>query len=142
MEPALVVVAAAIVDEGRLLLVSKLAAPDVYYLPGGKLGEGEEPTAALVRELAEELGVVPTSLKPFAEVIEIAALERVPMQMTVFLAEIDGIPLARNEIAELAWLDPDRMFPGELAPAVEKHVVPQLREEDLLAGVGIGSASG
>lgn len=135
MEHPLVVVAAAIVDEGRLLLVSKLAAPNVCYLPGGKLEEGEEPTAALVRELAEELGVVPTSLRPFAEVTEIAALERVPMQMSVFLAEIDGIPLARNEIAELAWLDPDGMFPGELAPAVEKHVVPQLREHGLLAAI-------
>jgi hypothetical protein len=32
-------------------------------------------------------------------VTEIAALERVPMQMTVFLADVDGVPLARNEIA-------------------------------------------
>ena len=40
-----------------------------YYLPGGKLEQGEEPTAA-VRELAEELGVVPTSLRHFAEVTE------------------------------------------------------------------------
>ena len=134
MEP-LVVVAAAIVDKGRLLLVSKLAAPDVYYLPGGKLEEGEEATAALVRELAEELGVVPTSLTPFAEVTEMAALERVPMQMTVFLAEIEGIPLARNEIAELAWLDPTGAFAGKLAPAVEKHVVPRLQERGLLAAI-------
>jgi 8-oxo-dGTP diphosphatase len=133
MEQPLVVVAAAIVDEGRLLLVSKRAAPDVYYLPGGKLEEGEEATAALVRELAEELGVVPTSLRPFAEVTEMAALEQVPMQMTVFLAEIEGIPLARNEIAELAWLDPTGAFAGKLAPAVEKHVVPRLQERGLLA---------
>jgi 8-oxo-dGTP diphosphatase len=133
MEQTLVVVAAAILDEGRLLLVSKRAAPDVYYLPGGKLEEGEDPTSALVRELAEELGVVPTSLKPFSEVTELAALERVPMQMTVFLAEIEGTPLARSEIAELVWLDPAGTLPGRLAPAVEKHVVPQLRERGLLA---------
>ena len=126
------VVAAVIVEAGRLLLVSKLAAPKVYYLPGGKLEEGEEPAAALVRELAEELGVVPTSLRPFAEVTELAALERVPMQMTVFLAEIEGTPLARSEIAELVWLDPGETLPGELAPAVEKHVVPRLRECGLL----------
>jgi 8-oxo-dGTP pyrophosphatase MutT (NUDIX family) len=129
----LAVVAAAIVDEGRLLLVSKLAAPDVYYLPGGKLEEGEEATAALVRELAEELGVAPRSLTPFAEVTEIAALERVPMQMTVFLAEIEGVPLARNEIADLAWFDPAATFQGRIAPAVEKHVVPRLQGQGLLA---------
>jgi 8-oxo-dGTP pyrophosphatase MutT (NUDIX family) len=133
MEHALVVAAAAILDEGRLLLVSKRVAPDVYYLPGGKVEEGEDPTAALVRELAEELGVVPTSLRPFAEVAELAALERVPMQMTVFLAEIEGTPLALSEIAELVWLDPAGTLQGTLAPAVEKHVVPQLRERGLLA---------
>jgi len=41
-----------------------------------------------VRELAEELGVVARTLRPFAEVSEIAALERVPMRMTVFLADM------------------------------------------------------
>jgi 8-oxo-dGTP diphosphatase len=133
MEHPLVVVAAAIVDEGRLLLVSKLTAPDVYYLPGGKLEEGEDPTAALVRELAEELGVVPRLLRPFTEVTELAALERVPMQMTVFLADIEGIPLARNEIAGLAWFVPGGRFRGTVEPAVEKQVVPQLQERGLLA---------
>ena len=133
MEHPLVVVAAAMVDEGRLLLVSKLTAPDVYYLPGGKLEEGEDPTAALVRELAEELGVVPRLLRPFSEVTEVAALERVPMRMTVFLADIEGTPLARNEIAGLAWFDPAGRFRGTVAPAVEKHVVPQLQERGLLA---------
>jgi len=133
MKHPLVVVAAAIVDAGRLLLVSKLIAPNVYYLPGGKLEEGEDPTAALVRELAEELGVVPRLLRPFAEVTEVAALELVPMQMTVFLADIEGIPLARNEIAGLAWLNPAESFPGSVAPAVEKHVVPRLQERGLLA---------
>jgi len=88
METELVVVAAAIIDKGRLLLVSKLSAPDVYYLPGGKLEDDEDERAALVRELAEELGVVARTLRPFAEVSEIAALERVPMRMTVFLADM------------------------------------------------------
>jgi 8-oxo-dGTP diphosphatase len=133
VEDVLAVVAAAIVAEGRLLLVSKLAAPDVYYLPGGKLEEGEEARAALVRELAEELGVAPRSLTPFGDVTEIAALERVPMQMTVFLADIEGTPVARNEIAHLAWFDPATSFPGRIAPAVEKHVVPRLQGRGLLA---------
>ena len=132
MEQVLIVVAAAIVDEGRLLLVSKAAAPDVYYLPGGKLEEGEDAIAALVRELAEELGVAPRLLRPFTEVTEVAALERVPMRMTVFLADIEGVPLARNEIADLAWLDPAETFRGAIAPAVEKHVVPRLQERGLL----------
>jgi 8-oxo-dGTP pyrophosphatase MutT (NUDIX family) len=132
MEDVLAVVAAAILAEGRLLLVSKLAAPDVYYLPGGKLEEGEEARAALVRELAEELGVAPRSLSPFGEVTEIAALERVPMRMTVFLADLEDAPVARSEIAHLAWFDPAATFPGRIAPAVEKHVIPRLQDRGLL----------
>ena len=38
----LAVVAAAIVQEERLLVVSKRAAPDVFYLPGGKPDAGAE----------------------------------------------------------------------------------------------------
>ena len=132
----LVVVGAAIVQKGRLLLVSKRAAPDVFYLPGGKLDEGESTTSALVRELREELGIVPRSLSPFAEVRELAALELVPMQMTVFLVGIDGVPRARSEIVDLAWFDPVERFRGRIAPAVEKHVVPQLQQRGLLAVTG------
>lgn len=58
------VVAAAVVDRGRLLVVSKQAAPDVFYLPGGKPEAGEEPEETLARELAEELGVTPARPGP------------------------------------------------------------------------------
>ncbi|MBO8191854.1 NUDIX domain-containing protein [Streptomyces oryzae] len=52
----LVVVAAAIVQAGRLLVVSKQAAPENFYLPGGKTDPGEEPLDTLSRELDVELG--------------------------------------------------------------------------------------
>jgi 8-oxo-dGTP diphosphatase len=50
--------ALAIVEAGRLLVVSKKAAPDVFYLPGGKPEAGESAEQTLIRELAEELGVI------------------------------------------------------------------------------------
>ncbi|GAA2664588.1 NUDIX domain-containing protein [Nonomuraea recticatena] len=45
---AIDVVAAAVIDRGRLLVVSKKSAPDLFYLPGGKPepGESEEQTLA------------------------------------------------------------------------------------------------
>ena len=57
----LLVVAAALVDrDGRVLVQQR--PPDkpmtgLWEFPGGKLEPGETPEAALVRELAEELGI-------------------------------------------------------------------------------------
>jgi ADP-ribose pyrophosphatase YjhB (NUDIX family) len=47
-------------DEGRLLLVKRLRAPEAGYwgLPGGKVDFGETLTEAVAREILEELGVV------------------------------------------------------------------------------------
>ena len=78
------VIAAAVVDSRGLLLVSKRAAPGVYYLPGGKPEPGEAPLECLERELAEELGVGIAAAAPFGEVRAPAALEGVEMWMTVF----------------------------------------------------------
>lgn len=56
-----VVVGAAVVREGRLL-VAQRAYPDElagkWELPGGKVEPGEDECSALARECAEELGVV------------------------------------------------------------------------------------
>ncbi|WP_328473885.1 NUDIX domain-containing protein [Streptomyces sp. NBC_00448] len=84
--------AATALREGRLLLVSKRAAPDVFHLPGGKPDPGEEPRETLRRELAEELGVRPSDPRPLTESAGPAALEGAPMPLTVYEAGIDGPP--------------------------------------------------
>jgi 8-oxo-dGTP diphosphatase len=57
----LIVVAAALTNrEGRVLLQRRPAGrsmPGLWEFPGGKVEPGERPGAALVRELAEELGI-------------------------------------------------------------------------------------
>ena len=67
------VVAAAIVDRlthPTSLLAAQRAYPKelrgLYELPGGKVEPGEEPTAALAREIAEELGTSLTLGPPLA----------------------------------------------------------------------------
>jgi 8-oxo-dGTP pyrophosphatase MutT (NUDIX family) len=122
----LAVVAAAIVQEGRLMVVSKQAAPDVFYLPGGKPDLGEAPLEALCRELDEELGVEPLQPRLLAHIDSVAALEGVPMRLTLFEARIDRPPRPAAELAGLRWISgaaPEL----RLAPAVTDHVLPLLR---------------
>lgn len=127
----LVVVAAAIVRAGRLLVVSKKAAPDVFYVPGGKPDAGESLLEALVRELDEELGVAPLEPRFLAEIEAEAAIERIPMRLTVFEARIAGRPEPAAELADLRWTSGDE--PGlRLAPAVRDHLIPMLRRSGAL----------
>ena len=88
------VIAAAVLGPRGLLLVSKRAAPDVYYLPGGKPEPGEAPLDCLGRELAEELGVGierPSRSPRCARRPRSRACE---MWMTVFLARLGRRPEA------------------------------------------------
>jgi 8-oxo-dGTP diphosphatase len=132
---ALRVIAAAIVDARGLLLVSKRAAPDVYYLPGGKPFDGEPPLDCLQRELAEELGVGLESADAFMDVHAPAALERgVEMWMSVFLARLAGRPAPAAEIASLRFWPSDGGL--RLAAAVRDHVIPELQLSGRLAQPG------
>lgn len=119
------VIAAAVLQADGLLLVSKRAAPDVFYLPGGKPEPDEQPLDTLDREVAEELGVSVAQAEPFAEVHAPAALEGVEMWMTVFLARLSGTPAPAAEIAALRWWPRDRGL--SLAPAVRDCVIPRLQ---------------
>ena len=59
--PIVLVVAVALVDaDGRVLLAERPAGKHLaglWEFPGGKVHAGETPEAALIRELAEELGI-------------------------------------------------------------------------------------
>ncbi|MEU1807042.1 NUDIX domain-containing protein [Streptomyces sp. NPDC019937] len=127
----MIVVAAAIVQRGRLLVVSKKAAPEVFYLPGGKPDPGEGPLETLARELDEELGVAPLEPRLLGEFEGVAALERVPLRLTVFRARIDGEPRPAAELAHVRWTAGEGDV--RLASAIRNHVVPLLRSGGALA---------
>lgn len=59
--PSILVACAVLVDaDGRILVTDRPAGKDMaglWEFPGGKVEPGETPEAALVRELAEELGI-------------------------------------------------------------------------------------
>jgi 8-oxo-dGTP diphosphatase len=98
------VVAGALVRDGRVLLAHRSPArrwyPDVWDLPGGHLEPGESPEQALVRELAEELGVTVRQCSPAGDV------EEPGLRLGVWRVDRwDGEPVNRapEEHDELRW---------------------------------------
>jgi 8-oxo-dGTP diphosphatase len=126
----LVVAGAVVLLERRLLVVSKQAAPDVFYLPGGKPEPGESMEEAVRREVREELGVDVVEAAHFQDVAAPAAIEKVPMELTVFRVTLDGEPAINAELAALDWVA-DASRPG-LGPAIRDHVIPALVDAGLL----------
>jgi 8-oxo-dGTP pyrophosphatase MutT (NUDIX family) len=118
LDPPLEVVAL-IWERAGVFLVARTHGRDAWYLPGGKREPGETLTAALVREVREELGVAldAATVRPVLTV-EAAAHGHAPgtrVQMTCCRGDVTGEPRPHGEIAELAWFGPADVT--RLAPA-------------------------
>jgi ADP-ribose pyrophosphatase YjhB (NUDIX family) len=132
----LVVVGAVIVSGGRLLVVSKKAAPQVFYLPGGKPEPGETLRQALVRELGEELCVQPGSVRPLVTIDDMAALEGIPMRMTVYEVSLSQEPRPAAELAAMGWTTGTDRYEALLAPAIGGQLIRFLRATGRMPGSG------
>ena len=117
----LLVVAAALVDgEGRVLVQQRPPGKpmaELWEFPGGKVEADEVPEAALVRELAEELGieVAIESLVPIAFASE--GLNGRHLLLLLYVArEWVGTPEPRHASA-LQWVRPGQMRALAMPPA-------------------------
>jgi 8-oxo-dGTP diphosphatase len=119
--PTLTVVAAALIDSERRVLLQKRAEgrtmAGLWEFPGGKVEPDELPEAALARELAEELGieVALEALSPAA----FASADNGGRHMLLLLylcREWEGIPSALDAAA-LKWVRPAEMGALPMPPA-------------------------
>lgn len=130
------VMGAAILHRGRVLAARRTAPPEAaggWELPGGKVEDGEDPAAAVVREVDEELGCA-------IEVVGLLEEEttiRDGYTLRVALAElVDGEPvpveaqhdavrwLGPDELDEVAWLSADVPFLDRVRELLEKEATP------------------
>jgi 8-oxo-dGTP diphosphatase len=125
------VAAAALVDrDDRVLLARRPEGKPMaglWEFPGGKVGPGETPESALIRELAEELGVdtEESCLAPIAFASH--AYEDFHLLMPLFVCRVwRGTPRPREGQA-LAWVRPDAMRDYPMPPA-DVPLVAQLRD--------------
>lgn len=119
--PLMLVVGAAMIDaDGRVLVQRRppgKAMAGLWEFPGGKVEPGETPEAALVRELAEELGVsVETSCLAPAVFASEPLGDRHLLLLLFVLRKWQGIPQAREATA-LRWLRPVELHALEMPPA-------------------------
>lgn len=121
MNRLVLVVACALVDADRRVLVTQRppgkALAGLWEFPGGKLEPGERPEAALVRELAEELGIAvePPCLAPLSFASH--AYEDFHLLMPLYVCRRwQGTPTGREGQA-LKWLRPARLRDLDMPPA-------------------------
>jgi 8-oxo-dGTP diphosphatase len=107
-KPLLLVAAVALVrSDGRLLLAQRpkgKAMAGLWEFPGGKVEAGESPQGALVRELAEELGVTVSEVDMTAFSFASHAYEKFHLLMPVFLVRRWEGDVEPREGQQLAWV--------------------------------------
>ena len=129
--PILLVAAVALIDaDGRVLLAERPAGKHLaglWEFPGGKVQPGETPEAALISELAEELGidVHASCLAPFTFASH--AYPEFHLLMPLYVCrKWQGI-VSPRERQRLAWVRPGRLGDYPMPPA-DKPLVAMLRD--------------
>lgn len=125
------VAAVALVDaDGRVLLARRpegRAMAGLWEFPGGKVEAGETPEAALIRELAEELGIGTwaSCLAPLTFASHAYADFHLLMPLYA-CRKWQGTPEPR-EHAALKWVRPERLRDYPMPPA-DLPLIPILRD--------------
>ena len=106
--------------DGRILVQQRppgTAMAGLWEFPGGKIEPGETPEAALIRELAEELGIEVdhACLAPAAFASEPLG-ERHLLLLVYALRKWRGVPEARHATA-LRWVRPVELYGLDMPPA-------------------------
>ncbi len=117
------VVACALVDADNRVLIAKRPEgrhmSGLWEFPGGKIEPGERPEDALIRELAEELGIDVTESCLAPMTFASHAYDDFHLLMPLYVCrQWDGEVEAR-EGQELVWVRPNRLSGYEMPPADE-----------------------
>lgn len=119
--PILLVAAAALIDpDGRVLLARRppgRSMAGLWEFPGGKVEPGETPEGALIRELAEELGIGTwaSCLAPITFASH--AYDDFHLLMPLYACRRWEGQAAARERQELAWVKPREMRDLSMPPA-------------------------
>lgn len=112
-------------DKSEFLILTEQDDPDNWKLPGGKLSADEDPTAGILRELEEELGLTSSQINTkdlkFSKLTTDDGLSN--RYIFKVSASEEGLKPNKTEIAKLKWcnlgLIPDCQNKNHITTAVE-----------------------
>lgn len=130
----IIVAAAVVIETGRVLISQRKKGSHLagaWEFPGGKVQTGEDPRAALKRELREELGIECEVGGPVE--VTLHAYPEQPVLLLFFEARrLPGSPAPRAlDVADFRWATEEELKPAEFPPA---DVMVLARVRALLAG--------
>jgi 8-oxo-dGTP diphosphatase len=117
-----IVAAGILIENGKVLLSRRKEGSHLagmWEFPGGKAEPGEDPRAALRRELEEELGIQTR----IGEIVDVAFHRYDDADKAVLLLffEAEREPTSPEpsaiDVAEVAWCGPERLDPATFPPA-------------------------
>lgn len=118
-----VIVAAGIVIEGGRVLLSRRKRgthlEGLWEFPGGKVEPGEDPRAALARELEEELGI----RTHVGEIVDVTFHRYEEADKAVLLLFFEAVRAVGSpepsavDVAEVAWFEREALDPAVFPPA-------------------------
>ena len=121
---------AGIIIRDKQLLVLRSRGKNIFFAPGGKPEEGENPEEALIRELREEINihVAAHDLRFFGNYQAPAAgYEDVILNMDVYFVDgYRGKISPANEIEETRWIDSQNIANVKVSSIFKEQVLPAL----------------
>ena len=117
-----VVSAAVLVERGRVLLTQRKVGDHLagkWEFPGGKVEAGEDPRAALRRELEEELGIA----TDVGEIVDVTFHRYDDADKAVLLLFFEATRTAQSpepqalDVAAFSWATADELEPSRFPPA-------------------------
>ena len=130
--PLVLVAACVLLDGNRRILIAKRppgrSLAGLWEFPGGKVEPGESPEHALIRELAEELGIETAAADLASLTFASHAYPDFHLLMPLFLCRRWRGEVRPHEGQELLWVIPAELVSYAMPPADEplKAVLPAL----------------
>ncbi len=121
VSPVPVPVVCAVIERDGLVLIAQRPPgkllPLKWEFPGGKVEPGEDPRAAIIREIREELGrdvAITRALPRFRFDYGTVVIEMIPFVCTLAASSPEPHP---GEHIAIDWVEPARITSYDLAPA-------------------------